>query len=160
MEFGMNQDSDAVASREPFVELKQALGPHLATDTFDIKSNSEPVELNSKAVEALARAKRTKERLENEARIAQQTGQASSASDRPKTARAKKKTQKQRPCWFWKDGKGNCKHGAECKYLHAGAPAVPPPTPSQARGSREDFQWEDTTLLTHAETVKPTVIVS
>ena len=40
IEFGMNQDSDAVASREPSVELKPAFGPHLATDTFDIKSLS------------------------------------------------------------------------------------------------------------------------
>ena len=83
----MHQDSDAVASREPFVTLKPAIGPHLAT-----RANRQEVELNAKSIAAQARAERMKERLANEARIAQRPSQPSSAERVPMTARAKKKT--------------------------------------------------------------------
>ena len=115
VEFGMSQDSDLVASREPpAVVLKPAIDERYATG-----SNQDPVWINAKAQEALDRAARVKERLANEARVAQELSQPSSpaAKSTPKTG--KKKPQNMRPCWYFSSGR-RCPWGRNCKFLHEG----------------------------------------
>ena len=132
----MNQDSDLAASREPFVVLKQAIDERYATG-----SNQDPVWVNAKSQEALARAARARERMANEFRVAQEGKPSSSATAKSDPKTGKKKPQRMRPCRYFSTGRV-CPFGFHCNFLHEGGETKSSRRAEHAEGFKEIRQQD------------------